>query len=297
MIAPVYEQLASQLSTDKQMTFSKVNTDEQQQIAQANNVTAMPTFVVFKAGKEVHRIRGADTKALSDAVKKLAAEASGSGEGFAESSGSSNWLGASLPRGYTDVTEEVDVKGLDLLNADSEFGSVRTLFDSKQPSAAASSTGKSKASGSDSRKDWVESDTDEQLMLFVPFQATLKVHTIQITSIPSNTSDDDDEVPMRPKTIKLYANRAHNLGFEEADDMPATQELELKSGDWDAKTGTARLELRFVKFQNVTSLVLFVVDGDGDGEKVRVDRIRFIGESGSKREMGKLEKIGDEQGE
>jgi hypothetical protein len=101
---------------------------------------------------------------------------------------------------------------------------------------------------------------------------------------------------MRPKTIHIYHNRAHILGFDEADDIPATQSVTLTSKDWDS-TGTATISLRFVKFQNVTSIVLFVVDGDGDGEKVRLDRIRIIGETGEKREMGKLEKIGDEAGE
>jgi hypothetical protein len=52
------------------------------------------------------------------------------------------------------------------------------------------------------------------------------------------------------------------------------------------------LELRFVKFQNVYSLVIFVADGAGDSERTRIDRIRFIGDTGEKRAMGKLEKIG-----
>ena len=99
---------------------------------------------------------------------------------------------------------------------------------------------------------------------------------------------------MRPKTIRLYTNKQHNLGFEEADDIPATQTIELKPSDWDAKTGTAKLELRFVKFQNIASLVLFVVDGDGDGDKVRLDRIRIIGDTGEKRDMGELKKITDD---
>lgn len=98
---------------------------------------------------------------------------------------------------------------------------------------------------------------------------------------------------MRPKTVQLYINRAHNLGFEEADDIPATQSITIKPDDW-SQQGTAKLELRFVKFQNVTSLVLFVVDGEGSGEKVRLDRIRLIGETGEKREMGKLEKVGSD---
>lgn len=101
---------------------------------------------------------------------------------------------------------------------------------------------------------------------------------------------------MRPKTLKLFTNRPHNLGFDEADDIDPTQTIEISESDWNSN-GTASLGLRFVRFQNITSLVIFVVDGDGDSEKVRLDRVRFIGESGEKREMGKLEKIGDEQGE
>jgi hypothetical protein len=98
---------------------------------------------------------------------------------------------------------------------------------------------------------------------------------------------------MRPKTINLYTNRPHILGFEEAEDIPATQTITLGANSWDA-TGTANIALRFVKFQNVTSLVLFVVDGDGNGERVRLDRVRIIGEAGEKRDPGKLEKVGDD---
>ena len=96
--------------------------------------------------------------------------------------------------------------------------------------------------------------------------------------------------------MKLYTNRPHNLGFDEAEDIQPTQEIEISEDDWNPN-GTANLGLRFVRFQNITSVVLFIVEGDGDSDKVRVDRIRFIGESGEKREMGKLEKIGDEPGE
>lgn len=101
---------------------------------------------------------------------------------------------------------------------------------------------------------------------------------------------------MRPKTIKVYINTPHILGFDEADDIPATQTITLSAADWD-ETGTATIPLRFVKFQNVTSLVLFVVDGEGESDTVRLDRLRVVGESGEKRELGKLEKVGDEVGE
>ena len=258
--------------------------------------------MVFKNSNPVETVRGAAPQKLAEVVKKLAAEADSDGDassgGFAEASGSRSagdvWLGADLPRGYKDITDQVDVKGLDLLNADSAYGSARGLFDQTKPSALEKEKGKGKAAAEEGgKKDWVESDTDEQLMLFIPFQSTLKVHTLLITSLPPSTSDEDEEAPLRPKTIQLYTNRAHVLGFEEAEDVQATQAVEIKPGDWDTGTGTAKVELRFVKFQNVMSLVVFVVDGEGSGEKVRIDRLRIVGETGEKREMGKLEKIGD----
>lgn len=255
--------------------------------------------MIFKNNQAVSTIRGADAKKLSDAVKKFAAEADSDGSGgFGEGIGDgSRWLGANLPRGYTDVTEEVDIQGLDLLNANSDFGGARTIFQESRPSALSA---KSKESTKESEQDWVESDTDEQLMLFIPFRATLKIHSVQITSkIPvlGDEGVDATEVPMRPRTIHVYSNRAHVLGFEEAEDIPATQSITLRAQDWNAETATIKIELRFVKFQNVTSLVLFFVDGDGESEKIRIDRIRIVGETGEKRELGKLEKIGDQAGE
>lgn len=243
------------------------------------------------------RIRGATKlQELSDAIQKLALEAEQDGDKPRETgsgSGTGSWHGASLPRGYADITSQVDARGIELLNSDSDFGDVRTLFETTIPSTLAAGKGKGAASGSEAKKDWVESDVDEQLMLFIPFNATCKVHTIQLTSLPPK-SEDDEDAPMRPRTVRLYANQTHNLGFEEADDVPATQTIELKPTDWDEKTGTAKLELRFVKFQNITSVVLFVVDGDGEGEKVRLDRVRIIGDAGEKRDMGVLEKVGDD---
>lgn len=249
--------------------------------------------MIFKNKEVVETIRSADPRKLSEAIKKVAAEADSDGSSAAGGYGES-WRGAGLPKGYGDITDQIDLRGLDMLNAESGpgKGTSRTLFQGSKPSALA---GKEKATGTEA-EDWIESDTDEQLMLYIPFTATLKVHTLHITSLPP-TAEDDAEVPMRPKTLQVYSNRATVLGFSEAEDVPATHSITLRPQDWDEKTGTAKVELRFVKFQNVTSLVIFIVDGEGRGEKVRVDRIRIIGETGEKRELGKLEKVGDEGGD
>jgi hypothetical protein len=133
--------------------------------------------MIFKQGKVEEKIQGADPRKLQAVIKKLAAEADGgsSSSGFGVSGSGSSWRKGDLPKGYNDITDQIEVKGLELLNADSEFGSVRVLIDGAKPSGL--SGGKAAAT---KEKDWVESDTDEQLMMFMPFQSTLKVHTIQV---------------------------------------------------------------------------------------------------------------------
>ncbi|KAH8167826.1 hypothetical protein CIB48_g449 [Xylaria polymorpha] len=291
-IAPYYEQLSRSISKPKVMTFVKINTEAQRPLAAEFAITTLPTFILFRDGSVVGKVKGVNPQDLRALIEKLSIDIESGGEGSSGSgsgSGGLAWRGADLPRGYTDISDVADVRGLELLNADTDF-SVRTLFNKSKPS----SLGKNPSTGDE--KDWVESDTDEQLLLFIPFNSASKLHTIQITSLPPTDSDDDEDAPMRPKTIKLFTNRPHNLGFDEADDIDPTQTIEIGDSDWNSN-GTANLPLRFVRFQNITSLVIFVVDGDSDSDKVRLDRVRLIGESGEKREMGKLEKIGDEPGE
>ncbi|OCT54556.1 Thioredoxin-like protein 1 [Cladophialophora carrionii] len=277
-IAPIFEQLSAQLSRPNKITFAKIDTDKQQDLSRSYGVRAMPTFMVFRNARRVEFIEGADPRRLSNVVKDLANEVNKMDTGeVAGSSSGSTWLGAELPRGYVDVTSQVDVLGLELLNWDSAHGNARALISSDRPKGQAEAT-----------SDWVESDTDEQLMVYLPFQSTLKIHSLHLTSLPTDT--DDEEQPSRPKVVKIYTNRPRILGFDEADDTQAAQEVTLSEKDWDPKTGTAKVELRIVKFQNVSSIVLFVVESEGDNEKVRIDRIRVIGETGEKRD-GKIEKI------
>lgn len=134
-IAPIYAELSEHLTKPNKIVFTKINTDNQQELARSYGVTAMPTFMIFKNARVTDTIQGADPRRLSTAVRKLAEEAhnidSNGGEG---SSGSqaAGWIGASLPRGYTDVTSQVDVTSLELLNWDTSGGSARTIFQSTQ---------------------------------------------------------------------------------------------------------------------------------------------------------------------
>ncbi|KAI0880862.1 thioredoxin domain-containing protein [Annulohypoxylon maeteangense] len=75
-IAPHYETLAKQHSAPGILAFAKVNVDHAQDAARAHSVSAMPTFMFFKEGRQVAvngqpMIRGADPRALSAAAEKL----------------------------------------------------------------------------------------------------------------------------------------------------------------------------------------------------------------------------------
>ncbi len=84
------------------------------------------------------------------------------------------------------------------------------------------------------------------------------------------------------------------MDFAEADDSEPTQVINLGPSDWN-DDGTANIPLRFVKFQKTSTVILYVQQGDGEAEAVRLDRVKLIGEAGTKREMGNLQKIGDEE--
>lgn len=76
VIAPSYANLAKKHGIESYLAFAKVDVDKAQDIAQTYGVTAMPTFMFFKDGKQVAvngqaMIRGADVKSLDKAAEKL----------------------------------------------------------------------------------------------------------------------------------------------------------------------------------------------------------------------------------
>lgn len=170
-IAPVYASLAERISRPNLLTFVKVDNDKNQDLATEYGITALPTFLLFRNGKVIHKVQGANPVELRAVIEKLASELESLADGLPESTGGA-WKGAEIPRGYTDVTDQVEIKGCELLNADDDAGPVRVLFEAAKPTAL--SEGKSEA------KDWVQSGSDDQLLLFIPFQSTIKLHTLQV---------------------------------------------------------------------------------------------------------------------
>ena len=67
-IAPYYEELQK---NNPDISFLKVNSDEFESLSEKYEVKALPTFIIFKAGKEIGRISGAGKPRLDELLNTL----------------------------------------------------------------------------------------------------------------------------------------------------------------------------------------------------------------------------------
>mmetsp|Transcript_3510 Transcript_3510/g.5198 ORF Transcript_3510/g.5198 Transcript_3510/m.5198 type:complete len:180 (-) Transcript_3510:233-772(-) len=110
---------------------------------------------------------------------------------------------------------------------------------------------------------FLKSEDDEQLLLHFAFNETVKIHSINFVA------PDDDSAP---ETVKLFVN-VPSMGFSDAEDNAPTQVLELQSEDLDPTNATL---LRYVKFQAVTTLSVFVETNRGADQTV-LSSMKFNG--------------------
>lgn len=134
----------------------------------------------------MHTVQGANSAELRNVIGKIVSELELLVEGMGGEVGGEGsvevWKGAEIPRGYGDVTDQVELRGCELLNADDNAGPVKVLFESSKPSAL--------GLGKSTSTDWVQSGSDDQLLLFIPFQSTVKLHTLQVSTFLSNDQWD-----------------------------------------------------------------------------------------------------------
>lgn len=68
MVSPVFEKLASNPELAN-ITFAKVNTDEQEDITSEAGIRGMPTFTAFQSGNKLDEVVGADPHRLEQLVR------------------------------------------------------------------------------------------------------------------------------------------------------------------------------------------------------------------------------------
>ncbi|GJJ68174.1 thioredoxin 1 [Entomortierella parvispora] len=246
-IKPVFEKLSNQY---RHVTFVKVDVDEFQEVAAVAGVTAMPTFQFFKASKKIAEMKGANPTQLEALIKQHQGPVE-------DAEGGSSSSSAGLVAGHGDVTEIITLNQVDCLNQQTA-NHIRNALKADET--------------------FLESDVDEQLIVSVPFNQAIKLHSIKI--VPK-------DIAHAPKTIKLYVNKL-TLGFDETDSVEETQTIVLSEKEYEAN---GVIPLRFVKFQNVTSVILFIEDNLGEEETTQIKQLIFIGSPLDSTDMSALKKV------
>ncbi|KAG8771396.1 Thioredoxin-like protein 1 [Ceratobasidium sp. 428] len=256
-IAPVYNQLSQQYT---HVAFAKVDVDAVPDVAK----NAMPTFLFIKNKVVVETIRGADKSALESALTTHAPPApapASLGEGPSVKDESAASKDVSLLE-YLDSTQ------LNCLN-ESDTHNVKSILGNK-----IRNTGKS----------YLESDSDEQLLINLYFNQSVRIRSIIIHTVDASHA---------PKTIKLAINRPA-LGFEDVESAaePEMAQVfeELSPEDI---ANSRRIPLRFVRFQSVTSLHIFVASNQGGEDETQINAIDVFGQPVETTKMAGLRQTED----
>nr|CAG8501376.1 4510_t:CDS:2 [Entrophospora candida] len=109
-----------------------------------------------------------------------------------------------------------------------------------------------------------------------------------------NLFKKDDTILESDVDEQLLISIPLDLGFDETDSIEATQIIEVSEKDYE-KDGGAIIPLRFVKFQSITNLVLFIYDNLGGEETTQLKELIFIGSPVETTKMENLKKIGEGQ--
>ncbi|CEP11437.1 hypothetical protein [Parasitella parasitica] len=227
-ISPFYTQLSVKYPL---VVFAKVDVDKVKDVAAACQVSSMPTFQFYKDGRKLVEMKGANPRELEAHVQTHSSDASISPR-----------KSVGVP-GYVDLTEFITPNQMDALNQQEEHN-VKNIFKDDDT--------------------FLQSDVDEQLIISVPFNQPVKLHSLKFKV--SDTAN-------APKTVKIFANRSV-IGFDDVESVMETETLELTPENF---RDDAIVNLNFVKYQNVTSVVLFVEDNQEDKDNTQIQQLVFIG--------------------
>lgn len=131
---------------------------------------------------------------------------------------------------------------------------------------------------------YLASDCDEQLIIRIAFNQAVKIHSIQMKAPLQNA----------PKKIKIFINQPVTFDFDQASAALAIQEIECTPKDFE---GDSLIALRFVKFQNIQNIMLFVDNNLTGNDRTIIEQLKFIGAPVITTKMDDFKRIGGKKGE
>lgn len=169
-----------------------------------------------------------------------------------------------IPRGYVELNALVNQAGCECLNGSDDHGLENSLV----------------------RDDsFLESDCDEQLLISMAFNQPVRLYALRIIGPGDGHA---------PRSLKIFINQTRSMDFDEAERCEATQSLQLTPEEL---TDESSIQLRYVKFQHVNNVTVFVKDNQGGEDTTRICYLSFIGTTVQATNMGDFKRIAGKKGE
>ncbi|KAI3784426.1 hypothetical protein L1987_43525 [Smallanthus sonchifolius] len=116
----------------------------------------------------------------------------------------------------------------------------------------------------------LESDADEQLLIYIPFTQMIKLHSVVI----KGPQEDG------PQNVKFYTNKEH-MGFSNVSDFPPSDTITLSPDNLQGK-------------HVVLNLTIFIEDNQSGSDITKVQKIVLQGTTVETTDMKGLKKIEDQ---
>lgn len=239
------------------VVFLKVDVDDCPGAAEMGGVQAMPTFNFYRSSTRIDSMRGANESALDAKIQEHSGS-TGSGPGAEPSAGD----GCPV-QGHKFLNGEVNAASSECLNEADDHPLAHCLAE---------------------QGGFLASDCDEQLIISLAFNQAVKVHSLLFKG-PEDKG---------PKTVKIFINQPSTLDFDKAEGNDPTQQIDLAKED---VTEGNPVNLRYVKFQNVQNLTIFVKDNQSGDEVTQVDYLGIIGSPVQTTNMQDFKRVAGKKGE
>jgi len=112
---------------------------------------------------------------------------------------------------------------------------------------------------------YLESDCDQQLIIHLEFSSSVRLHSIALQG------PEDKGV----KSIRLFINQPQTLDFDQVSSRESVQDITFTK---DQIVECKPASLKYVKFQNVQNLLIFVQDNLENTETTVIEKMKIIGQ-------------------